>query len=205
MRPWLGASTQTVSADIASALKLDRPAGALIEDLWKDGPADKAGLEAGDVIIEIDGAPVYDAQTLRYRIGVLSDGDQASVAYIRNGKKRTGVIGLSLLPDNPAPDPRKLSGVHPLNGVTVANLSPRYNDELGIDPLITGVAVTEITRRTFAARRGLRRGYRILSVNGKKISSAKDLERALAKPSNGWTIEVDTGDRVVPWRVDGRR
>ncbi len=205
MRPWLGASTKTVSADIASALKLDRPAGALIEDLWKDGPADIAGLEAGDVIIEIDGSPVYDAETLRYRVGVLSEGDQATVGYIRDGKKRSGKLSLSLPPKDPAPDPRELKGEHPLNGVTVANLSPRFNDELGIDPLVSGVVVSEINRRTFAARRGLRRGHRILSVNGKKIRNAKELEREIAKSSKGWNIEVDTGDRVVPWRVNGRR
>jgi len=200
-RPWIGASTNTVTADIARAINLDRPAGALIEDIWKGGPAAKAGLKAGDVVVEIDGKPVYDAETLRYRVGILNDGDAAKIGYIRNGKRLDSDITFALPPENPAPDPRTLDGNHPLNGVTIANLSPKYNDELGLNQLLTGVAVTEISRRSYAARKGLRRGYRILSVNGRSVKTTADLEQEINRAGRSWEIQVDTGDRVVPWRV----
>ena len=200
-RPWIGASTNTVTADIARAMKLDRPAGALVEDIWKGGPAAKAGLKAGDVVVEIDGKPVYDAETLRYRVGILNDGDTAKVGYIRNGKRADATVAFALPPESPAPDPRTLEGNHPLTGVTVANLSPKYNDELGLNQLLTGVVVTQLSRRSYAARQGLRSGYRILSVNGRSVRTTADLEREINRAGRSWEIQVDTGDRVVPWRV----
>ena len=201
VRPWLGASSATVTADMAKALKLDRPAGAIINDTWPKGPADAAGLKAGDVVTEVDGQPVYDAPALQYRIGVNNDGDQAHVVYFRDGKRREATLGLTLPPETPARDPRALEGNHPLNGVTIANLSPRYNEELGLDPLMRGVVVSEVQSRSFAARRGLRPGHRIVSVNGKAVSTASELEREINKPAQSWELEVDSGGRIVPLRV----
>lgn len=201
VRPWLGASSSTVTADMAKALKLDRPAGAIVDDVWKGGPADRAGIEPGDVITEVDGQPVFDAQTLQYRIGVNNDGDTADIVYVRNGKTRTARLSLTLPPETPSRDPRTLEGNHPLNGVTVDNLSPRYSEELGLDPLSTGVVVSEVQSRSFAARRGLRPGHKIVSVNGKTVDTAAELAREIAKPARSWVLEIDTGGRIVPWRV----
>lgn len=201
VRPWLGASSSTVTADLAKALKLDRPAGAIVDDIWKRGPADLAGIEPGDVIMEVDGQPVYDAQTLQYRIGVTNDGDTADVVYVRNGKTRNATIKLSLPPETPARDTRMLEGQHPLNGVTVDNLSPRYSEELGLDPLSTGVVVAEVQSRSFAARRGLRPGHKILSVNGTVVHTSAQLAREISKSGTSWELEIDTGGRIVPWRV----
>ena len=201
VRPWLGASTSTVTSEMASALDLDRPAGAILDDIWDRGPADRAGLRAGDVIIEIDGQPVFDAETLQYRVGVRDDGEEAQVVYVRSGRERRASVKLDLPPEDPARDPRALEGNHPLNGVTVDNLSPRYSEELGLDPLSRGVVVAEIQSRSFAARRGLRPGHKILSVNGRDVRTAAELEREIARSSSPWELEVDAGGRVVPWRV----
>ena len=201
IRPWIGASTSTVTADLATALDLDRPAGAIIDDIWTRGPADEAGIEPGDVIIEIDGQPVFDAETLQYRIGVKDDAETAEVVFVRNGRRRTADVVLDLPPETPARDERALEGRHPLNGVTVDNLSPRFSEELGLDPLSTGVVVTEIEPRSFAARRGLRPGHKVLSVNGEEVRSAAELEREISSPAETWELEIDTGNRIVPWRV----
>ncbi len=201
VRPWLGASSSTVTSELANALDLDRPAGAIIDDVWDKGPADRAGLKAGDVITEIDGQPVYDSQTLQYRIGVGKEGETADVVYIRNGRERAASVKLDLPPEKPARDPRALEGAHPLNGVTVDNLSPRYNEELGLDSLSSGVVVAEVDPRSFAARRGLRPGHKIVSVNGRDVGTAAELEREIARAASPWELEVDTGGRIVPWRV----
>ncbi|WP_165793885.1 DegQ family serine endoprotease [Hyphococcus luteus] len=201
VRPWIGASSDTVTADMAKALKLDRPAGAIVNDVWKKGPADRAGIKPGDVITEVDGQPVYDAQALQYRVGVNNDGDTTRVVYVRNGKQHTASVKLALPPENPARDTRELEGKHPLNGVTVDNLSPRYSEELGLDPLSKGVVVSKVDGRSFAARRGLRPGHKIISINGKEISTTAELEREIKKPATRWELEVDTGGRIVPWRV----
>ncbi len=201
VRPWIGASSSTVTADLAKALKLDRPAGAIIDDIWPRGPADAAGLAPGDVIIEVDGQPVYDAQTLQYRVGVNADGDAADIVYVRDGKKRNAKLTLSLPPETPARDERVLEGNHPLNGVTIDNLSPRYSEELGLDPLSKGVVVSKVEPRSFAARRGLRPGHKIVSVNGRHVETTADLDREINRAGSSWELEVDTGGRIVPWRV----
>lgn len=201
VRPWLGASTSTVTTELASALELDRPAGALLDDIWQGGPADRAGLRAGDVIIEIDGQPVFDEQTLQYRVGIKADDEIAKIIYLRNGRERSADVAVALPPDTPARDPRELAGQHPLNGVTVDNLSPRYSEELGLDPLMTGVVVSDLGSRTFAARRGLRPGHRILAVNGRDVMTAAALEREINRTATSWEIEVDTGGRIATWRV----
>ncbi|MEO0400468.1 MAG: Do family serine endopeptidase [Pseudomonadota bacterium] len=206
-RPWVGAATASVTPTAARALGLDRPSGAIVNDLYPDGPLKNAGLKPGDVIVELDGEPIYDAETLRYRAGVQSAGDRASVVYLRKGARRTGELQFTLPPETPAPDSRTFEGVHPLSGVSVANLSPRYNDELGVDPLLAGVIVTDAGRRTFARRSGLRAGYRILAVNGARVKTTKALAAALEGTPRRWRIEVDTGDRIVDWCSDqsGRR
>lgn len=201
VRPWVGASTSTVTSELAQALELDRPAGALIDDIWPGGPADKAKLKAGDVIIKVDDLPVFDAQTLQYRIGVKDDKETAQIVYLRGGKERATTLVAALPPDSPARDPRELEGQHPLSGVTVDNLSPRYSEELGLDPLSKGVVVAELSGRSFAARRGLRPGHKILSVNGRNVDSAAELASEINRPATSWEIEVDTGGRVATWRV----
>lgn len=200
-RPWLGASTDSVTADVARVLKLDRPAGAIVTEIWPGGPAASGGVTVGDVITEIDGEPVYDAATLRYRIGVKAEGEPTSIVFMRNGRKHTAIVKVALPPDEPGRDPRRLEGAHPLDGVSVDNLSPRFNQQVGLDPFRTGVVVTEIDPRSYAARAGLRRGYRILSVNGQGVKSAAELLREISKPATRWLIEIDTGNRVVTWRV----
>jgi S1-C subfamily serine protease len=190
-----------VTPEVARALKLARPAGAILTDLWPGGPAAAAGLREGDVIISVDNEPVYDEGALRYRIGVKNDGDAAAVVFVRDGKEQSAAVRLRLPPDQPARDERTLEGDHPLNGVTVDNLSPRFNEETGLDPFRTGVVVMNLDRRTYAARSGLRPGFRILSVNGKKVTTTADLARELAKPAAGWQFDIDTGERIVPWRV----
>jgi len=200
-RPWLGASTGTVTADLSRALNLDRPAGAIIEEIWPSGPAAKAGLKPGDVIIEIDQQPVYDSETLRYRIGVGSSSDKTTLTYMRDGKTREATLTLDVPPESPKRNERVLEGNHPLTGVSVANMSPKFNEELGVDPFLKGVVVTQIPGRSYAARQSLRKGYRIVSVNGAEINTTRELARELARAGRRWVIEVDTGRRVVAWRI----
>jgi S1-C subfamily serine protease len=138
---------------------------------------------------------------LRYRVGIQNPGERAKLDFVRDGQRMTGEMIFALPPEMPARDERTLTGSHPLNGVTIANLSPRFSEEIGLNPLLTGVAVTDVSQGSFAYRSRLRRGFRILSVNGVRITSAAELQREVSKPAAGWTIDVDRGDRVIAWRV----
>ena len=202
IRPWLGAKTETVTPDIAMAVGLDRPAGAMIADIFKGGPAEKAGLKPGDVVIEFGGQPVLDEAGLRYRVATQSAGSKAEFTYVRDGKERMGSAIVSAPPEKPRRDDRALSGRHPLNDVRVANLSPAFNEELGRDPFETGVVVLEASRGSYAGRRGLRRGDRIVALDGDIIESVQDLERRLERSSDNWRFEIERSGRVYPWSVN---
>ncbi len=203
-RPWVGAATDSVDAAVASALGLDRPAGAIVNDIYPGGPLDRAGVKPGDVVVELAGEEIFDAETLRYRVGVQDVGDEADISFIRDGKRRQGRITFALAPDQPAPDERRLEGAHPLAGVSVANMSPRFNENNGIDPLRKGVVVTDAPRRSYARRRGLQRYYGVVSVNGEDVSTVAELERLLSRQRRRWNIEVDIGERIVNWCTDER-
>ena len=191
-RPWLGASLDTVTSDLAKALQLDRPAGALVQDVFPGSPAAKAGIKEGDVIIAVAGQEVFDAPAATYRIGTKSVGDAVPVSVIRKGKARALTVALALPPETPRRDTHNVAGNNPLAGTTIANLSPALADELGMSPFDRGVVVTAITRRSAGARIGLRQKYRILNINGTEVGSVKDIKTILAQPRDrrGWYIQI---------------
>ncbi|MEM9740947.1 MAG: PDZ domain-containing protein, partial [Pseudomonadota bacterium] len=84
----------------------------------------------------------------------------------------------------------------PFNGAEVAELSPRLAEELGRDPFDTGILVTRVLRNAYA-RRVVRPGDVIVSVNGEGVDTLRDLEMELAQPRNQWAIEVDRNGRRI--------
>ena len=163
-RPWLGVVGSDVDARIAEALGLDRPQGALINRLYDRGPADAAGLREGDLIVAIDGQDVQDADALRYRPATREAGDRIEVRYLREGRERTARVRLALPPETPEADRTKLEGQHILRGVTVANLSPALNEELGRNPFDEGVVVVGLDPRMVTRRVPVRQGFLVLAV-----------------------------------------
>ncbi|MFP5469033.1 MAG: PDZ domain-containing protein, partial [Alphaproteobacteria bacterium] len=106
----------------------------------------------------------------------------------------------------PAPEvpPRnlvKLSGNHPLTGITIANLSPAYAEELGLSPGLTGVIITEMPRRSPAVQIGLQPGDILLSIGQDKIKLTEDVVRLTRTARDVWEIRIRRGDQVLSVRV----
>src|SRR5689334_9915441 len=101
VRPWLGAKLQVVTADIADSMGLKRPAGALVANVLRDGPASRAGLKPGDLIVSIDGAPVDDPNAFDYRFATKPLGGNARLGIMRNGREQAVTIALQAAPDTP--------------------------------------------------------------------------------------------------------
>jgi Do/DeqQ family serine protease len=194
-RPWLGAHTQTVDADAARSLGLDRAGGAMVVGIYPGGPAARAGLQEGDVIVLADGAPVADEGVLAYRVATHKPGEAISIALRRKGAVRTVQVRLELPPAVPAADRRTLLGREPLAGAVVANLSPALAEELGLDPLLAGVIILK-AEQGLAAQAGFRAGDIVRSVNGRAVRSTQGLAEALAA-ADGWRIVVDRGGRQL--------
>ena len=203
VRPWFGATGQSVTTDLAGALGLRRPVGVLISDLYPGGPAQRAGLQPGDVVTEINGREVADPKALRYRIATLEVGQSAPLTVIRKGVVLRLTLSLEAPPEDPPRRLTLLKGQHPLSGVTIANLSPALAEELSLEPSQRGVIVLGISRRSPARRFGMRPGDMLVAINDRKIESVAEAKFALRGSGSGWRISVLRDGRVLTVSIDG--
>jgi len=198
VRPWLGARTQSVTADIARSLGLARPQGALVADIWPGGPADRAGLRQGDVVTQADGKAVVDAGTLSFVIRNHRPGDLVPLSVHRaDGRQQALSLRADPPPATPARDERTLAGRSPFDGATVVNLSPAVADELGMDAFAgTGVLVSKLARG-LAMNAGLRPGDIVRQVNGRRIATVRDLAEAAAAPAAAWQVTIERNGQQI--------
>jgi len=196
VRPWLGLKGQAVTFDLARAQGLDRPVGVLVAEVYEDGPADKAGLRRGDLVLAIDGREVFDDRGLKFLAATRSPGELVRLDVLRGGRERGLNVRLAAPPGASEAERLVLEGRHPLTGAEVAELSPRLAEELGRDPFETGVLVTRVLSRAYA-RRVVQPGDVIVSINGQTIRSIEDLDLALDQTQGRWQIEIDRNGRRI--------
>jgi Do/DeqQ family serine protease len=188
-RPWLGAKLQEVTPEIAESLGLKRPSGALVASVAAGGPAARAGIKTGDVIVSIDGTPVEDPNAFDYRFATKALGGTAQVGLLRQAKEMTVAVALQQLPDTPRNEV-EIRGRSPFLGATVANLSPALADELHLDPQTEGVVITDVAEGSTAQSIGFHKGDIVLSVNNQKIAKSADLERIANGGSRQWRVTI---------------
>jgi Do/DeqQ family serine protease len=196
-RPYVGASFLPVTPDIGEALGLPRPAGALVQAVTAGGPAEKAGLKAGDVVLAMNGFTIENPDTLGYRLATSGLGKAASFRVATADGERDISMDLVAAPETPARDLRSLRGSNPFAGATVGNLSPKLADELQLPQSKTGVVVTEIARGAPAMRVGLQPKDIIVAVNGEDVESTEQLERMLAGREWEWQFEVERDGKLL--------
>jgi Do/DeqQ family serine protease len=198
-RPWLGAKTQTLTDEMARSFGLSAPTGVVVSDVWPQGPAARAGLHSGDVILSVDGAPVADEGALNYRIATRRPGDTVLLAAKRGGSDVQLKVTVATPAAVPPEDKRVIAGANPLAGATVVNLSPAVAQAQGVDPFLQGVLVTALGPG-FAQSVGLRAGDIIRQVNGEAVTSTAGLAALLSTPSRGWTLSIQRGDQMITAR-----
>ncbi len=192
-RPYFGARLQPVTAEIAESLNLKRPAGALVASITPDSPAAKAGLRAGDVILEVDNNAVDDPASLNYRYALKAIGSTARLTVERNGKTTHLEIKLEAVPERQANE-IQISSRSPFEGARVSNFTAELANRLRTDPATAeGVVVVNTSDGSSAQRVGLRPGDIILEVNGTKIETTADLQRAAGENTREWRITYSRG------------
>ena len=204
VRPWLGTKTDAVTADIGRSLGMTAPSGALVTDLYPGSPAARAGVKIGDVIVGVDGGQVTEPANLNYLISTKAPGEATRVEVLRDGKRLALTARVEPPPATPAKDEQTLSGRNPLNGLTVVNLSPAVDDELGADPFVKngGVLVSNVTRG-FGASVGFQPGDIVRAVNGHDVGTVSQLRQLLDQgATNGmWTLTIQRGGQTITARI----
>ncbi len=197
-RAWLGASVQPVDADLATSLGLSRPEGVLVNRIYPDGPAARAGIAKGDVILAVDGREVEDPKALNFRLAIGAPGKDARLDVWRQGRQANLRLPLETPPYRPAPDQTTLTGTQVLAGATVANLSPGLNKDLNIDLFERGVVVLKVARGSPAAELRLKRGDLVTKVADRPVEDVDQLTELLQKARQPWRLEIEReGERLA--------
>ncbi|WP_009870202.1 DegQ family serine endoprotease [Paramagnetospirillum magnetotacticum] len=203
VRPWLGASGQAVTADLAQAMKLPRPVGVLVNHISPDSPAQRAGLADGDVIVAVEGREVDDTEGMRFRLATLAIGSEARLTVLRGGVERILTVRLVAPPENPPRDKTEINGRNPFSGTTLVNLNPALAEELGINSSLTGVMILAIKRGSVANRLGLQPGDMLIKINERAIASVADARRSLDAESARWAITIKRNGEVMSLVLGG--
>ena len=176
VRPWLGVKGDTVSAEIARSLGLERPQGVVVTEVWPNGPGARAGLREGDVITAIDGAEINDQGGLNFRVGTREPNDAVAVSVLREGRSQTLNARVQRLPGETGLDDATVIQQGGLTGAQVLALNPALADSLGGDPFTTGVIVGRVAGNSYASRGvGVRAGDIIMAVNDRPVTSPQQL------------------------------
>lgn len=179
-RAYLGVMAQEVTPSIAKVFHEPEVRGALIGDVTPNSPAQKAGLERGDIILDINGKEVNSNADLRMRVSLMVPGTKVEVKVFRDGSERVFPLTLAEMPTETAQNvPPENSGEDALQGITVENLTARAARQLGLPATATGVVVTNVDPAGKAADSGLRRGDVIQEVNHKPVRNTSDFESAM--------------------------
>jgi Do/DeqQ family serine protease len=182
-RAYLGIVPQDVTPDLAKQFGEKEAGGALVADLSAGSPAQKSGLERGDIILEVNGKPVADSNDLRMTISMMPPDSEANLKLLRNSSEKEIAVRLSTLPTEEAAahseDNSNGSASSALAGVSVENLDADSAHELGLSPNTKGVVVTKVDPSSEAAEAGLRRGDVIQEVNRQPVKNTADFERTV--------------------------
>jgi len=189
-RPWLGATLENVTADVAESLGLSRPQGVLVAGLIAGGPAAQAGLKVGDLLLTVDGHEIDDPDSFGFRFGNRPLGGAVKVD-VRRGKT-SGVVAIAAAPapESVPRDKRVIEGGSPFAGATVMNLSPAVAEELRLPYELKGVVLADVAPGSPASRVGFQKGDLVLEVNGVTIADTRTLVRAAQTDSVLWRLVI---------------
>jgi Do/DeqQ family serine protease len=197
VRPWLGASGQGVTAEIAQSLGLPRPEGVLIKEVTPGSPAADAGLHVGDVVLQVDGHAIEDPEGLRFRIATHAANSSAQLTLWRGGAVREATASLTPPPEEPPRDVTTMNGRNPLAGATLANLNPALADELGLEGSQKGVIVTKLADGSIAQQLGIVPGDIVVSLNKRPVESVSQLKQLLGATAAPWVLTVKRDGKLL--------
>ena len=188
----IGVGIQDVNGSLAQSFGLDRPRGALVSTVESGGPAEKAGIKPGDVILSYNGKALDNSNQLPPLVAATKPGSKASVEVWRGGRKETLGLTVDELKTEKVARAKPDKGGHGRLGLAVRPLSPEERKELGG---AQGLVVEQVAGP--AARAGIRPGDLITAVNGTPVKTPDDLQKQVAKAKGSIALLVRRGDASI--------
>jgi serine protease Do len=204
-RGWLGVSVASVDPDAKSYYKskfgVDVKGGALVQNVTENSPSSKAGLQKGDIILEVDGVELKGSQELVHKIAGYAPGRAVSLLVLRGGDKKTIRVTLGdrtkgMKGEEASPNEKEEGTNETKLGIKVQSLTAQIRQMYRIPQEITGVVVVSVEPKSNAFAKGIREGLVISELNGQTIKSVDDYRKA----SSG----VKSGDPVSIYIQDGQ-
>ena len=192
---------QDVTPALAKEFKLKESQGALVGDVTPKSPAEKAGLENGDLILEFNGKKVTDSRHLKLEVARVQPGESVPVKILRDGSTKTLEVTVKEIPGTEhlaKNDNHKDDDSGTLNGVTVADLDGAARQQFDLPGNVRGVVITEVDPNSAAAEAGLKPGDVIQEINRKPVRTAEEAVKMTEKAADKTTL-------LRVWREGGSR
>ncbi len=188
-RGWLGVMIQDVNQDLAESFGLSKPEGALVAQVSDNGPAEKSGIEAGDILVRFNGKKVLSSNALPPLVGAVKPGETVEALVIRDGKEKIinveiGALEADLQANNAVEQAGKPESKL---GAVVANINDSELKGFGLD---NGVMVKDVSPQSAASEAGLRPGDIIVKFDRKPVENVRQLEQQIAKSTGGKATSV---------------
>ncbi|RME22893.1 MAG: DegQ family serine endoprotease, partial [Deltaproteobacteria bacterium] len=193
-RGWLGVGIQELTADLAENFGVKPKEGVLVSQVFEDSPADRAGLKAGDIILELNGRKMRTVRQLTATVASLAPGTRVKIKVLRDGKQLTfaATLGEREQGEALAMGEAPADGDTESLGMRLRPLTPEIARRLGVDERLKGLVVEEIEPDSPAAGM-VREGDIILEVNRKRVTSVADLRKALKRGGNRLLLRIQRG------------
>jgi serine protease Do len=183
-RGFMGVAFQDLTPNLATAMNLRFKKGALVSDVDSKGPAGRAGLQPGDVIVQLNSKPVRESRDIRLTVGAMHPGGQVSLSIQRNGQRKSITFVLVKEPERQSEVPATLALAAEDDqdmGVTVRDLTPEIRSHLKLAETVHGILVTEVADGSAAAEAELHAGDVIVQVNRKPVQTEAEFLAEAAK------------------------
>ncbi|MEJ2137453.1 MAG: DegQ family serine endoprotease [Desulfofustis sp.] len=205
-RGYLGVNIQTITADLAKALEVEEQRGALVSDVGADSPAEKAGIERGDIIIDFDGHIIKDSHDLPAKVAATPVGEKVELTVLRDGKEKQLTVTVGELVDDNSLLGKSDGASKGKWGLQLHDLDEKIAEQLRVDAR-EGVAIVGVEPGSAAAEAGLRKGDVIVEVNRQAVDSVdavkEQLRDAEDKDKLLLLVQRDKGKFYVPLELEG--
>jgi serine protease Do len=189
-RGWLGVTIQKVTPELAREFGLKKPAGALVTDVFKGSPAEKAGIKRGDVIVGLNGIEIRDVESLRNRVAQTEVGSTVRIKVKRDGRTLHMDVTIAELPDDVAMlSSSRMDEVEEdegtVAGLSVMELTEDIARQLGLSGSEEGIVVSRVEPYSPADEAGVRKGDVIQEINRKRVRNMEDFNRIVSTLKEG--------------------